>query len=182
MLRIRRKTEPRPLNPAQLEELALHYAARYATSRARLAAYLARKLRERGWDGERPPDVDALVERLAALRYVDDASFASARGASLRRRGYGKRRIAQALDAAGISDDDRTDAMPSDLQKWEAANAFARKRRLGPYGPGRPQREDRQKQVAAFVRAGHDFATAATWVDAPPDEPPPRPEEDDDLG
>ena len=40
-----------PLDEAGLNELALAYVARYATSRAKLLAYLARKLRERGWGG-----------------------------------------------------------------------------------------------------------------------------------
>ena len=41
----------RPLDPARLEELALAYVARFATSAAKLERYLPRKLRERGWDG-----------------------------------------------------------------------------------------------------------------------------------
>ena len=40
-----------------MQDLALRYVGKYATTRAKLAAYLARKLRERGWDGQREPDV-----------------------------------------------------------------------------------------------------------------------------
>ena len=40
-----------PLDPEGLERLGLFYAGRYATTRAKLAAYLRRKLRERGWSG-----------------------------------------------------------------------------------------------------------------------------------
>lgn len=174
----RQKTPSKPIDSNGLEALALHYAARYATSRAKFASYLRRKLRERGWDGAGAPDVDGLVARLAALRYVDDAAFASTRGAALARRGYGARRIAQALDAAGIEAEDRDGAEGrSEAERWQAANAFARRRRLGPYAERPVEREDRQKQVAAFVRAGHDFRTAALWVDAAPGEWPPEPED-----
>ena len=49
----RKPRKPRPpLNAAKLEELALGYVGRFATSRAKLLSYLKRKLRERGWDGD----------------------------------------------------------------------------------------------------------------------------------
>jgi|KBSSwiStaDraftv2_1062776.scaffolds.fasta_scaffold00328_38 regulatory protein len=177
MTRFRQKSAPRPLDSNHLESLALHYAGRYATSRAKLATYLKRKLRERGWDNEGPPPVDALVERMAALGYVDDAAFATARGTALTRRGYGARRVVQELDIAGIEEADRDTALSDTRQEqWQAANNFARRRRVGPYATQPLAREDRQKQIAAFVRAGHDFATAALWVDSPPHEFPPEPE------
>ncbi|MFT3968138.1 MAG: RecX family transcriptional regulator [Sphingobium sp.] len=170
----RQKAAPKPLDSRRLEELALHYAARFATSRSKLTAYLKRKLRERGWaDEDHGPDVEGLVNRLAELRYVDDGAFAAMRGAALTRRGYGARRVAQALDAAGIEGDDLGEALDrSRAESWRAAETFARKRRLGPYAARKAEREERQKQIAAFVRAGHDFATAARWVDAEPGEVP----------
>jgi regulatory protein len=176
MPRFRQKSPRKPLDSSHLEALALHYAGRYATSRAKLTAYLDRKLRERGWADDNPPPIARLVERMAALGYVDDAAFAAARGTALVRRGYGPRRVAQALDMAGIEGDDRDAALSdSAREQWLAADNFARRRRIGPYGAGPPVREDRQKQIAAFVRAGHDFATAAAWVDSPPGAFPPQP-------
>ena len=77
-----RKT-PRPLDEARLEELALAYVGRFATTRAKLASYLARKLRERGWEAPRAPATEALVEKLAGLGYVDDAAYALAKARSL---------------------------------------------------------------------------------------------------
>ena len=41
-----------------LEQAALFYAGRYATTRAKLAAYLVRKLRERCWAEAHPPSVE----------------------------------------------------------------------------------------------------------------------------
>ena len=40
-----------PLDQPALERAALRYVERYATTRAKLVAYLTRKLRERGADG-----------------------------------------------------------------------------------------------------------------------------------
>lgn len=167
-----------PLDRETLDNLALGYAARFATTRAKLRDYLRRKLRERGWDGPTPPDVDAVVDRLAELRYVDDAAFASAKSDALARRGYGSRRIAEALNAAGVEPEQRTGpASLSPHETWAAADRLARRRRIGPYAATPADRAMREKQVAAFVRAGHDFATARAWVDALPDQPPPEPED-----
>ena len=153
-----------PLDDTRLNDMALHYVARYATTRAKLAAYLRRKLRERGWSGDRPADPDAIVARMAELRYIDDAGFAVMKGAALGRRGYGARRIGEALRADGVEEPDRTDALDSARSgKWMAAETFARE-------PA--ERDVREKQIAAFLRAGHDFATARAWVHAEPGEMP----------
>lgn len=173
--KIRKRRTPRPLNAAGLEELALAYAARFATSAAKLEAYLQRKLRERGWEGrdegEDPPDTRELVDRFAAKGYVDDESYARMRAGDLLRRGYGPRRVGQALHQAGIDERLRDEMVPGARKQREAAMALARKRRFGPYASETPpQREDArkqfEKQLAAMVRAGHDFGTARFVLEA----------------
>jgi regulatory protein len=157
---------PRPLDAARLEELALAYVARFATSRAKLEAYLARKLRERGWDGDGEAPVAALAARFVAAGYVDDAAFARAKAGSLLRRGYGQRRVAQALGAAGIDEDVRAQVRAGEHERRLAALTMARKRRLGPFGPQPADRAAREKQVAAMLRAGHALDSARELVDA----------------
>jgi len=147
------------LNRAALEELALRYVGRFATTRTKLAIYLKRKVRERGWEGDKEPDPNAIVERMASLGYVDDAAYALSKSRALTSRGYGPGRIRQSLRAAGVNDED---AQPADeLAKAEQVNAalqFARRRRLGPYGSEPIEREQRQRALAAMIRAGHAFA------------------------
>lgn len=165
------KRPPAPLDEDALRELALRHVARFATSRGKLLAYLNRKLRERGWGGERPAEPEALVERFVELRYIDDAGYAAMKSAALGRRGYGARRVAEELRAAGIAEDDRTQA---DAQvaadRWAAADRFARRKRIGPYAPAPLDPRQREKAIAAFLRAGHDYAVAKRWVDAAPGE------------
>lgn len=158
-----------PLDAAALERLALRYVERYATSRARLSSYLQRKLRERGWSGEETPPIAALVERMAALGYVDDEAFATARAASLVRRGYGPRRVSQSLHAAGIDAEDAASAKAQARHDaWAAALDFSRRRRIGPFASTLPDRDGRQKGLAALLRAGHDMAMARRLIDAEP--------------
>lgn len=178
--RQRRGDKPlRPLDSPALERIALRYVERYATTRAKLAAYLSRKVGERGWsgDGAAPAAIDALVDRMAALRYVDDEAFATARASSLSRRGYGPRRLGLALRVAGIDEADSATARAvAEEQAWAAALAFARKRRIGPFAESPPDRGVREKAYAALLRAGHSGTMARKIIMA---EPGHVPEEDD---
>jgi regulatory protein len=163
----REKPAPRPLDAARLDELALGYVARFGTTQAKLRTYLKRKLFERGWDGEGEPPVDALVERFAATGYVDDAAFARAKSGSLLRRGYGRRRVDQALGAAGVDETLRAEVAPAQTAQRRAALALARKRRLGPFGDPPIDRKAREKQVAAMLRAGHPLDSIRALLAAP---------------
>ena len=121
-----RRVKP-PLDVAGLEQAALFYAGRYATTRAKLASYLGRKLRERGWAEPHSPPIDALVERMAGLGYVDDRAFANARAGALTRRGYGARRVGEALRAAGIDDEDGSEARATaEAGAWASAHPRSR--------------------------------------------------------
>ena len=73
--RRREKAPPQPLDRVRLNDLALFYVARFATSAAKLRSYLVRKLRERGWEDAGEPDIDDLVERFVERGYVDDLSL-----------------------------------------------------------------------------------------------------------
>jgi regulatory protein len=167
--RNQRRKVVRPLDTTLLDELALTYVARFATSGGRLADYLKRKIRERGWEDEVAADVPAVVERMVGRGYIDDAGFAQARGAGMMRRGFGARRIAQTLTRDGIEAPLVAQASGSTHERRVAALAFARRRRLGPFGPGSAETLDpavRARQVAAMMRAGHPFGTACALIDA----------------
>jgi regulatory protein len=161
----------KPLDPPRLEELALAYVARFATSTGKLGQYLKRKLRERGWEAASDPDVPGLIERFAAAGYVDDAGFARGRASSLHRRGYGDRRVEQTLRGAGIADDVRASVQGDEAASRRSALVLARKRGFGPFGAERPDHRPidpmtRQKQFAAMLRAGHPLDSVRILIDA----------------
>ncbi|PLK24511.1 regulatory protein RecX [Novosphingobium sp. TH158] len=162
----RPKRPPRPIDAARLDEMALAYVARFATSAAKLEAYLRRKLKERGWEGEGDAPVEVLVSRMVQAGYVDDRVYARAKSGSLMRRGYGSRRVDQALDAAGIAAPLREEVRASQADQRRAALAFARRRRFGPFGAASADRAVREKQLAAMLRAGHPLDMAREVVDA----------------
>jgi regulatory protein len=167
-----RKVRP-PFDDETLEQAALAYAGRYATTRARLTYFLERKLRERGWSGRAEPPVQALVERMAGLGYVDDRAFASARAAALSRRGYGEGRVSAALRAAGIGEEDAAEAREDARNSaWQSALRFAERRRIGPFAAAESDRNGRERALAALLRAGHPLDLARRLAQARPGEIP----------
>ena len=159
-----------PLDEGRLNELALRYVGRFATTRAKLRSYLSRKLRERGWDGEREPAVAAMVERFSEQGYVDDSSYALAKSRSLSGRGYGKRRLLEKLHAAGVEESDGLAARElADEEAIAAAIRFAQRRRLGPFATSEPKdARERDKALAAMIRAGHSFEIARALIELKP--------------
>ena len=165
-----RRTAP-PLNDAALSELALRYVGKYATTRSKLRAYLARKLRERGWEGSLDPDLEALADRFAELGYVDDAAFALARSRSLAGRGFGRRRLAEQLRHAGIAEEDSREALDAaETVAVSAALRFAQRRRIGPFAAEMADPRTRERAIAAMVRAGHDPTLARKIVGLEPEQ------------
>jgi regulatory protein len=161
MVRNRSKRPRPPLDEEALKELALTYVGRFATTRAKLAGYLSRKIRERGWDSEREPPIEQVVGQLSSLGYVDDAAYAVSKARSLTSRGYGLRRVDQSLRAAGIDGQDGEAARElAEEEAVDSALRFARKRRIGPFGAEQGDPAARERALAAMIRAGHSFAVA----------------------
>lgn len=168
----RRRPRP-PLDAARLEEMALNYVGRFATSRAKLMAYLARKLRERGWDGQGEPPLEAVADKLVRLGYVDDRAFALAKARALTGRGYGERRVRQALTFAGIAEDDGAEARClAEEEAVAAALRFARRRAIGPFASIVADPNQRERALAAMIRAGHRFGIARAIIDLKPGDSP----------
>jgi len=161
-----------PLDAAALDRLALRYVERFQTTRAKLAYYLARKVRERGWEGP-AADPQAIAERFARIGYVDDRAFAGAKAAALGRRGLGARRVAGALTAAGVGEADRDHVAPAvAADAPDAALRFARRKRIGPYAAAPADRAGQERQVAQMLRAGHPFDLSRRIARMAPGEDP----------
>jgi regulatory protein len=161
---------PKPVTAERLEKAALFYLGRFASTRANLRRVLLRKL-DRAED--LPPEakagltavIDRLLARYEASGLLNDAVFAEGKIASLRRRGDSQRTIRQKLALKGVEKEVAEEKLAEDEQDdLGAAWAFARRRRLGPYRTDK-RAEFRQKDMAAFGRAGFDYRTAKTVVE-----------------
>ena len=167
---------PSKITASYLENAALHYLERFASSRANLRRVLMRKVeRSLAHHGGEPAEaallVDAVIARLAGLGYLDDGSYAETKARALHRRGGSRRVIRATLAAKGVEADIAEAALASLAEAGadpdrDAAVALARRRRLGPFRPEGKRAEFRIKDLAALGRAGFGWETCRHVVDA----------------
>ena len=171
---------PRPTKPvtaAYVERAALHYLERYSASTAMLRRTLQRRVSKRAFArGEDPAAfaemIEAVVARAVAGGLVDDARFAAARLATLRRRGTSTRGASAKLAAKGVPREVVEAALEGEGQEGDAeaveiaaARAFARRRRLGPHRPPEARAANRERDLAAMARAGFRYDLARRIVE-----------------
>ena len=175
--RLKKKT-PRKATAKYLENAALYYLSRYATSAENLKRVMMRKVdrsaRFHGTDAEEGRDhVEDMVRRFMASGLLDDSAYAKSRVESLHRRGNSARVIRGKLRQKGVGDDDiqaALEALGDDLDDGEdpelaAAVTLAKRRRLGPYATKKPADDTREKHLAALARAGFSYDIARRVVD-----------------
>ncbi|MBX9934587.1 MAG: RecX family transcriptional regulator [Methylobacterium sp.] len=174
---------PKPVTSAYLERAALHYLERYSASVSMLRRTLARRVQKRcRLRGEDPAAfadlVEATVTRAVSAGLVDDSRFTEARIASLRRRGASSRAVSAKLSAKGIAREIVAAALERERDAAEegdgaaieedAARAYARRRRLGPWRQPHLRSQQRDRDLAAMARAGFPYSLASRIVDAEP--------------
>ena len=167
---------PRKVTEAYLQRAALAYLERYASSAENLRRVLRRKVDKRcRLRGEDPAEFQDMIDEVVAksLRsgLIDDTRYAQARVATLRRRGGSARAIQAKLSAKGV---DRTTIAAAledgdEDDEEQAARAFARRRKLGPFRPGE-RAPYRDKDLAAMARAGFRFDVARRVIEGERDE------------
>lgn len=180
------RPEP-PVTAAWLERVALHYLDRYGASSEMLRRVLARRVDRRCRSRDEAPDAQAgLIEETVARAQraglIDDARFAAARLATLRRRGTSTRQARAKLSEKGIDadtisaamSDEREDAGEEADTERQAALAYARRRRLGPHRPPGAREANRERDLAAMARAGFPYALARAVLEADADEETPE--------
>ena len=161
------------IDGALIERWALAYLGRFASSAENLRRVLLRRVRrrlseDREAEARAAGLIDGLVARYRASGLVDDAAYATGRARARLRRGQSLRTIRAGLAGKGVAVEDAEAAIDALREAGgdpdlAAACAFARRRRFGPYrrdGEGEPEDGDRDRELAAFARAGFSRATA----------------------
>jgi len=170
--RTRASVEEGPLTREELEKKALQYLNRFDTSRANLRrvlmGYVKRAAATRGDEATAtgPALVEALLSRYEESGLVDDARFAGGMAVGMRRRGSSRRAIVRKLESRGISREvadaavAELDADTSGDAELDAARAFVKRRRLGPFRSEGERAARRQKDLGALARAGFSLDVA----------------------
>ncbi|CAA7624754.1 Regulatory protein RecX [Magnetospirillum sp. LM-5] len=166
---------PPRITPSYLENAALHYLERFASSTASLRRVLKRKVVRSvahwGDDADQAlAHIEAVIAKLTQLGYLNDSAYAELKTGALHRRGKGARAIRASLAAKGVGAADSEQALAALAEDHAqpdraAAITLARRRRLGPFrAAGRA--ENRARDLAVMGRNGFDFETARAIIDA----------------
>jgi len=167
----RERKAPKRISKTYLENAALYYLQRYATSAANLRRVLMRKVKRSCTFHQTEVDdfaplVDELVARYTNVGLIDDKVFAQAKASSLRRQGHSGRSIIARLQVKGLTsaqieaamrnvDDGNEDA------EIAAAHTYAKRKKLGPWRKKNiTDPKDLQKEMAAMARAGFSYDIA----------------------
>jgi regulatory protein len=177
---MRDRLAERPLNAASLREAALDHLARFAATEMGLARVLARRVERWERAGGDPAAartaraaIPGIVRELASAGAVNDVEFAASRARRLARAGASRRAVAAHLAARGVAPEIAESADPdSEERDYTAALAFARRRRIGPFGPhanGGGDAGERMKELGKLARAGFSRAVAERAVATDPE-------------
>lgn len=168
---------PRKVTAQSLQNAALFYLQRFATSAENLRRVLMRRVdrsaRLHGTDRDEGATLVAeLVARYRGAGLLDDEAYARARAESLHRRGVPANGIRARLRHKGVGDDDIAVALASlddagagDTDAAAAVN-LARRRRLGPFRAAAERAAKRDKDLASLARAGFSWDLARRIIDA----------------
>jgi len=176
MDKARPKKKPRKATAAALENAALYYLERFATSSENLKRVLMRRVERSARHHGTDPDegagvVDALIGRYLDCGLLDDAAYARTQAASMNRHGKSMRAIRARLMQKLVSADDieaALDALAEETSDPDlaAAVAYAKKRRLGPWRTREKDANEREKELAALARSGFSYSIARRIVEA----------------
>jgi regulatory protein len=156
---------PALLTKQKLEQMALGYVNRFDCTATKLAQHLTARVRKLGGDERAAQWIGELVERYSGSGVLDDARFAKNLASQLTRRGKSSRAISQKLALRGVPNDVASELMTARKRdepdaELEAAQAYVRKRRLGPFRPAEKRDEYRHKDLASLARQGFSFDIA----------------------
>ncbi len=177
--------QSRPPGPApsaaRLQEAALAHLARFATTEAGLRRVLARRVDRWARAAEQAGEADVapraaaakaaiaeIASKLAAAGTVDDVAFAASRARRLLRTGRSRRAALAHLAQKGVDAETAAAALPEGAEsELDAAIAFCRRRRIGPFARAEADPDARRKALAALARAGfaHGIAAQALRMD-----------------
>ncbi len=172
----RRRKIPRKVTPSSLENAALYYLERFATSSENLRRVLLRRIQRAAKHHDTDVEacsqlVDDLIRRYLDSGLLDDGAYARAQSASLNRRGKSLRAIRIKLMQKSVPShiiDETIAALADDLGEpdFAAAIAYARRRRIGPYRKKGLQPKNLEKEMAAMARSGFSYSLSRQIVEA----------------
>lgn len=159
--------KPKKITPKRLENIALYYLNRFESSAANLERVLKKRVKKAALFHEveyKTTDawIHTTIQTMKKMGYIDDTRYAKNQTRQMLQEGKSKKFIISKLRSKGVCSEtiDQIIRPLDDDSQHQAALTFARKKLLGPFSVSNKKRENREKQLASFARAGFDYQTA----------------------
>jgi regulatory protein len=166
--------------PEKLEKAAADYLGRMASTEASLRRVLTNRLRRAAiahpafaadQAGQKllQDSIETIIARHKRSGMLNDDSYAETRAHSLRRSGRSRRAIQQTLAHKGVSAESIARALTEtdgeddkDAAELKAAQALARRRKIGPYRQTPADEAQKRKDFGILARAGYGMGIIKT--------------------
>lgn len=168
-----KKSPPKPPTKARLRNIALYYLDRFESSEENLRTVLKRRIDKYVFfdKGYNPTAAYQWAEEVIAeclkQNFVNDERYAEFKVNNYLNAGKSRRYIEQKLKQKGIDESVVAKFFDEDnYSELETALNFAKKKKIGRFREDESKRADnRQKDLAALVRAGFDYDVAKTVLE-----------------
>jgi len=169
----------RKITKGRLYNIALYYLQRFDSSVENLRSVLMRRVTEYAYynpgyeTGEARQWIAEILAEFERVGYLDDRRYAEIKIRNYLASGKPARYIKLKLAAKGVSEKLADELLQEEeYDSLSMAMKLARRKRIGPFRTdAEMRRQCRQKDLAALVRAGFEYETALSVIEAEnPDE------------
>ena len=170
----KRKRPAKKITPQRLKNIGLYYLKRFDSSDENLRSVLQKRVNQYAKEN---PDfnkqeayqwVEDVLTEFEKLHYLDDKRFTEIKVRSYLAAGKPARYIQNKLREKGIANAQIEDMLDDfGYNPQEMALKLAKRKKIGPFRPDEESRKiNRQKDMAALIRAGFDYDVVAEIMGA----------------
>ena len=170
----KRKRPAKKITPQRLKNIGLYYLKRFESSVENLRSVLQKRVNQYAKEN---PDfnkqeayqwVEDVLTEFEKLHYLDDKRFTEIKVRSYLAAGKPARYIQNKLREKGIANAQIEDMLDDfGYNPQEMALKLAKRKKIGPFRPDEESRKiNRQKDMAALIRAGFDYDVVAEIMGA----------------
>lgn len=170
----KRKRPAKKITPQRLKNIGLYYLKRFESSVENLRSVLQKRVNQYAKENpefnkqEAYQWVENVLAEFEKLHYLDDERFTEIKVRHYLAVGKPARYIQNKLREKGI-DNAQIDEMLDDFgyNPQEMALKLAKRKKIGPFRPNEEARKlNRQKDMAALIRAGFDYDVVCQVIDS----------------
>lgn len=170
----KRKRPAKKITPQRLKNIGLYYLKRFESSVENLRSVLQKRVNQYAKEN---PDfnkqeayqwVEDVLTEFEKMHYLDDKRFTEIKVRSYIAAGKPARYIQNKLREKGIANAQIEDMLDDfGYNPQEMALKLAKRKKIGPFRPDEESRKiNRQKDMAALIRAGFDYDVVAEIMGA----------------